>query len=441
MELRVLLVQAAARPCRARLPLPHTATASLVTVGLTVKVDGATHTGLAGGFAPPDGPQGSESLLAAVRAAGAAFSDHVGSTPFEIWREVHGALGGAAPQGSPEGPGQAFGVALVERALVDAACRAAGLSLREALRADILGFRPGTVHPELAGWEAASALPAEPPATLRVRHAVRSDTTLRTEPGPAATGDAPASLEDALERFGLSSLLLRLSGDPRADARRLFDVALLLAGRRLHEVTLDAGEQYPDLSELGRVLDALATTPEGEALLNRLLCVEDPLPRERAFDPALTAPFAAFPFPVVLCRAERGLADFPRALEHGYRGVSARSSRGVFRSLLHRGLCAAHGAFQLAGDDACVPLLPLHQDLALLTVLGCEHAERSGHVHFRGLDHLGELERAVALAHHSELYRRGPGGIFLRVERGELDVARLGAEPGFASAAAHAAEG
>ena len=88
-----------------------------------------------------------------------------------------------------------------------------------------------------------------------------------------------------------------------------------------------------------------------------------------------------------------------------------------------------------------MPLLPLHQDLALLAVLGCEHAERTGHVHFRGLDHAGELERAVALAHHPELYARGPGGVFLRIEEGQLDLARLGAEPGFASAAAHAAEG
>jgi hypothetical protein len=433
-------VEAGARACRARRHSRSAgpSAATQVAVRVLASIDGAAWVGLACDWGLP-GPGGAEAALSAARAAGAAFSDHVGCTPFAIWRDVHGALAGAGPEDGPERAARAFGVALVERALLDAACRAAAVSLRAALRADLFGFQPWTVHPELRGWDAAASLPAAPPARVRARHAVHLSDALRAADVPAAEridDGLPGSLEGWIERGGLTSFEIELGGDPRADARRLFDVAALLAGRPVEEVVLDARGAYADPAELARVLDALATTPDGEALCARLLCIKDPLPRARVLDPALTPQLRAFPLPVVLDAPEAG----GRGFEQGYLGLAARSAHGVFHTLLARGLCAARGGFQLFCDRAAVPLLPLHQDLALAAVLGCEHAERGGHRRFRGLEHLGELERAVALAHHPELYAAGGDGVFLHIEGGALDVSHVDSEPGFASAAAHAAE-
>jgi hypothetical protein len=187
------------------------------------------------------------------------------------------------------------------------------------------------------------------------------------------------------------------------------------------------------------VLDVLATSAPGARLLEHLAFVEQPLDRARSFDPALTAALKALSIPVILDEADHGIEAFPRALALGYAGVSAKNCKGVFRTLLNRGVCARRGGFQSAEDLTNLPLLPLHQDLATAALLGLPHAERNGHHYFRGLDHLTDAERAAALAHHPELYVERDDGAFLRIERGRLDLSALDASPGYASAAAHAA--
>ncbi|MEM7306668.1 MAG: enolase C-terminal domain-like protein [Planctomycetota bacterium] len=455
MQLRVRSFQLDVRPCRTRLPFRFGAAtvtaAPLLTARLVVDADGAEAVGLSGDFAMPkwfdknpekSAEESSEDLVQSAREAAAAYAGHAGGTAFGIWRDVYGARVGGTPEDAPDRLVRGFGVALFERALIDAACRAADASLLDALRGDALGFRPAEVHADLAGWELASELPAAQPAGVRLRHTVGGADPLRAEDiAPEARVDdgLPVALEEDIERYGLTSFKVKLIGDPRIDARRLLTLAEFFHGQDI-ELTLDANEQYDELEELARVLDVVGTTDEGHELLSRLMYVEQPLHRARSFEPALTAPLAALPVPVILDEADHGVEAFPRALELGYGGVSVKNCKGVFRALINRGICAMRGGFQSAEDLTNVPLLPLHQDLATLSLLGLEHAERNGHHYFRGLDHLTPPEREAALAHHPELYRSDEDGVFLRIEGGALALSSL-AGPGFASAAAHAALG
>jgi hypothetical protein len=455
MRLRVLRADVDVRPCFARLPFRFGAAtvtaAPLLTARVVCASDAGEVEGLAGDFAMPrwfdkdpskSPEESSNDLIASARHAAAAYRADAGGTAFELWRAAYARGPSAAPPGDRLVRG--FGVALFERALLDAACRAAGLSFRGALAADTFGFRPGEVLPELADWNLNDDLPA-PAASIRVRHTIGGADPLRADdvpPEKRVADGLPVALADDIARYGLESFKIKLSGDPRADARRLFDVADVLdefVGARLAEVTLDANERYADLAELGRVLDILATSEPGARLLAHVAFVEQPLDRARSFDPALTAALKALPVPAILDEADHGIEAFPRALALGYSGVSAKNCKGVFRTLLNRGVCARRGGFQSAEDLTNVPVLPLHQDLATVALLGLPHVERNGHHYFRGLDHLTAAERAAALAHHPELYAACDDGVFLRIERGRLDLSALDASPGYASAAAHAA--
>ncbi|MFB0985357.1 MAG: hypothetical protein QMB94_03605, partial [Phycisphaerales bacterium] len=61
-----------------------------------------------------------------------------------------------------------FGVAMLERAMIDAACRLAGLSFDEALRQNIFGFSASRLIPEVGDWSP-SSLPATA-TSMAVRH-------------------------------------------------------------------------------------------------------------------------------------------------------------------------------------------------------------------------------------------------------------------------------
>jgi len=218
--------------------------------------------------------------------------------------------------------------------------------------------------------------------------------------------------------------MVKGGGDPEADARRLDELAELLpalAGDACL-VTLDANEQYADLEALRRLLEL--TRP---AFVDRIAYVEQPFERGASFD----APVGGLGKDVIVDEADGTIDAFPRALALGYRGVSMKSCKGVFRALLNRGLCDLRpGTFQSAEDLTNLPVLSLQQDLALVAALGLSHVERNGHHYFRGLDHLPPGEARAALAAHPTLYEQGDDGIFLRIEGGMLDLSTLQA-PGY----------
>jgi len=464
MELRVLRADLDVRPCRTRLPFRFGATtvtaAPLLFARVVCASDAGEVEGLSGDWAMPrwfdkdpdkSPEESSNDLIASARHAAATVQAHPGGTAFELWRSTYESRVGPPKLGSGDRaapPGdrlvRGFGVALIERAILDAVCRAAGLSFRQAIAGDTFGFRPGDVLPELRGWDLAASLGA-PLERVRVRHTIGGVDPLRTTDVPAderVDDGLPVALEGDVERYGLTSFKIKLGGDPRADARRLFDVADALdrlVGANLDEVTLDANEQYADLAELGRVLDVVATGDAGAKLLAKLAFIEQPLDRARSFDASLTADLKALPFPVILDEADHGVEAFPHALDLGYGGVSVKNCKGVFRALINHGVCATRGGFQSAEDLTNVPVLPLHQDLATVALLGLLHVERNGHHYFRGLDHLTPEERRAVLAAHPELYEEREGGAFLRIEKGRLDLSAIDAAPGYASAAAHAA--
>ena len=354
---------------------------------------------------------------------------------FDLW---HRAYRRAVLERRGVGLVDGFGVALLERASMDAACRAAGLSFFDALREGLFGFRPEQIHPELAGFRLADTL-GPPLARITLRHTVGLADPLRTkEVGEELDprDGLPVSLEEDIRVNGLHCFKLKICGDPEADRARLVEIARVVGEAAIASprFTLDGNEQVEDLTQLIHLLRDLEKDPDGRRIVEGLLYIEQPLSRRNSLDPDATRELAALETwaPVIIDEADSSLEAFPSALERGYRGVSVKNCKGVFRALLHRGLCEArgNGAFQASEDLTNLPVLALQQDLATLCALGLEHSERNGHHYFRGLDHLPESEAEAAYREHPDLYRKDARGIGLRIDAGGLEVASL-QSPGY----------
>jgi len=380
--------------------------------------------------------QAAEDTVAAVRARPAA-------TLFETWWSVYGDLIGGLERDDPRRMVRGFGLALVERALMDAACRAAGVSFFEAWGRDLFGFRPGEVHAQLAGWDVAGALPAAPRTSVALRHTVGMLDPLRVEdvePQRRLDDGFPQALADDIDAYGLTWFKIKIGAGPERDAARLLELARFFAARgmvgaRAPRFTLDGNEQYETLDQLADLLRRVRREADGAAFLGGLQFIEQPLHRLATFDAGRNRAIdevVELGGPVILDEADSAVDSFPRALALGYAGISVKNCKGVFRAMLNRGLCTLHdGAFQSAEDLTNLPTTALQQDLCTVATLGLEHVERNGHHYFRGLDHVPPAAREAALAEHPDLYRRtADGGVALRIEHGQLGLASL-QRPGF----------
>lgn len=389
-----------------------------------------------------------DDLRASVDRAASAGVGGDPATVFDWWRRVYEACHVDGCVDPSRALVSGFGVALMERAVIDAACRMIGLSFAAALREDAFGFEPGSIWPELATWDHAADLGQPPADGLVVRHTVGMADPLR--PGDVAdrVGDGlPECLVEDIERYGLDTFKVKLCGRTEDDLARLLAFSEICAEHvegRLR-VTVDANEQFASIADLVKLFDRLSDREGGRRLLGALLLVEQPLKRQASFDPAATAAMARLRdyAPCIIDEADVDIASFDRALDCGYQGVSVKNCKGVFRALLNRGLVAARSddgdLFQSAEDLTNLPMVALQQDLCTQAILGLEHVERNGHHYFRGLTHLPDREVDHALRAHQDLYEVRDGLPQLRIEGGRVEIASLH-QPGYAHAGVVAME-
>ncbi len=450
MNVRLRDVAFAVTNCTTRLPFRFGINTMTWAPTLTARVELETDSGPAVGYSADllvpkwfeKNPQASlrddvEGLLSSARRAGVAAQHPTAESVFELWWRSYQTCVHKLPVDAPERLREGFGVALIERAVMDAACRAAGQSFFEALREDLFGFRPGALHSDLEGWSLAASLPSKPTERVALRHTVGlvDDLTEASLEGRARVDDGlPESLAADIETYGLTWFKLKLGGDPDADFERFLEFGQVLeaCGVENPRFTVDGNEQFTDLGELVSLLERIDRDALGRRVLRGLQYIEQPLPRGISLDAAAAsqlAPLAEIA-PVILDEADHGIEAFPRALKLGYGGISVKNCKGVFRALINRGLCERHGGFQSAEDLTTLGVLAVQQDLATVAALGLGHVERNGHHYFRGLDHLPPAEAQSALRAHGDLWNEHQGGATLRVEKGELALASLQA-PGF----------
>lgn len=353
----------------------------------------------------------------------------------ELWQAASARLLGPAPPVNLNALTLSFGGAFIERAMIDALLRLREKSLFDALSEELLGA------------ETARTLPKKPAEAILCRHTVGlGDPLIAAEiPESEALSDGlPQALEEDIEFYGLRAFKIKLCGDQGRDLERLSRLGVLIHQRcpRGYLVTLDGNEQYAGAQPLLTLFEELRRRPYGGDLLDAALYLEQPFSRDVALSPDVAPEVAELSkaLPLIIDESDDRLDSFERAAALGYRGVSHKSCKGIFKSLHNRALITRLNRvekrqdqtayFQTGEDLATTPVLPLQQDLAMLAALGVEHAERNGHHYFRGLDHLTPAEQASALERHRSLYEERQDSVFLKMLNGELQVATLQC-PGF----------
>src|SRR4029079_2787054 len=90
---------------------------------------------------------------------------------------------------------------------------------------------------------------------------------------------------------------------------------------------------------------------------------------------------------VIIDESDDSLDAFPRAKALGYQGVSSKTCKGIYKSLINRARCASWGGgYFMSGEGLTIQAgLALQQDLALVSLLGLEHVERNGHHYVNGM--------------------------------------------------------
>ena len=340
----------------------------------------------------------------------------------------------------PNGLVAGFGPSLVDRAVIDGLCRALERSFPRSLRENLFGFDLAEALGD-ASFDTAGFLRALRPAdSIHARHTVGlADATSEAEltPEERVEDGLPESLEAAIRAYGHRYFKLKLSGEIEADRERLRAVAGVLdALPEDYFVTLDGNEQFAEVEAISSLGEKIEADPALRRLRRGLLYFEQPLPRKRALE-CDVRPLARFA-PVIVDESDCDDDAYVRARGAGYTGISSKTCKGVYRSLLNRARCALWSRdpgvryFMCAEDLTTQPGLAVQQDLALASAIGCGHVERNGHHYVNGMVNATRREMDAFVAAHPDLYRRSESGLHLRIEAGRISLASLGCS-GFAS--------
>ncbi|MGV7214471.1 hypothetical protein [Bradyrhizobium sp. UFLA05-112] len=319
----------------------------------------------------------------------------------------------------------AYGPAEIDKAVLDALLRAAGTSFFDGMTENIAGV-DARLAPDLVRADIAKFLGERKPLLrVAVRHTVGLDDNIEGKGGVA----------DAQENRGARYFKLKLSGNPQDDAKRLARIGTEL-GTLGHgyKVSLDANEQYADLAALHALIDRLDRDAALRSIATRLLYIEQPMPRDITRQTPLGS-LAARSF--IIDEADDSYDAFPAARALGYRGISSKSCKGLYKSIINATRAAKWSAggekfFVTSEDLTCQAGLAVQQDLALGALIGITHAERNGHHYADGFGDAPAGEaRAFAVA-HPDLYADTGRGIRLSIHDGDLLTGSL-AIPGFAT--------
>ena len=393
-----------------------------------------------------------DDLLFGARQAARAWAEasRQPRSVFDLWRDGYAESLRAGDRRGLDHLTASHGSTLMERALIDAVGRARGRTYHQLLTdpANPLGLDLGAILPVLAGTPPSAAAAARPSASIAVRHTVGLADPIRDAHVPAGEvldDGLPQSLEAYLAVQGLRWLKVKVSGDNEADLERLTAIARLLddrPGAGGYAVSLDGNEQYTELDGFAGLLERIES--DLPAFHDAIAYVEQPLERSVALDPGQAAGIAAVAArkPLIIDESDGDLDSFQRASDLGYRGVSTKNCKGLFKALANAALARRLSReqrvpFLLTAEDLMnLPVVPLHQDLTHVAALGLDHAERNGHHYVRGLDHLSPPERERVLREHEGLYRPSAETGFLHVADGAIDVRSLQRCPGLGAGSA-----
>ena len=330
-----------------------------------------------------------------------------------------------------------FGTSLVERAVIDAFCKAEGTTFAESVHRNDFGIRLGAIQQELGTAEPRDLLTETPLRSLIARHTVGlTDPLTDADIAPAdrVEDGLPQSLEACVRAYGLTHFKIKLGGDAGRDLDRLTRIADVLERETggSYAFTLDGNENFKTVEPFRELWARLAEARPLAPFLTRLIFVEQPLHRDVALSAGVGAAFAAWPErpPILIDESDGTLSTARDALALGYVGTSHKNCKGVFKGLTnaclieHRRRQHPAGAYMISAEDLSnVGPVALQQDLAAVATFGIPHVERNGHHYFKGITMVPADVQSAVLAGHPDLFHRHAGGfVAMNVRAGRIDT-------------------
>jgi hypothetical protein len=324
-----------------------------------------------------------------------------------------------------------YGPALIDRAVLDALCRACDVSFYTAVQSNL---------PGLTGFEGiqlpAFAAGLTPAASIAARHTVGLvDPIVAADNQTPVNDGLPETLEEVVARYGQNYFKLKVGGDIAADLERLAAIASVLDRiKGPYYASLDGNEQYDDVEGVAELWAKMKGQPRLARMVESIIFIEQPIKRQNAF--AKSVEKLSAEKPVIIDESDDSLDAFPRAKALGYRGVSSKTCKGLYKSIINRARCEMWGdAYMMSGEDLTIQAgLAIQQDLALVSLLGLTHVERNGHHYVNGMASLSQEEQSAFLAAHPDLYERSHGAVRVAIRDGQLAIGSLDCK-GYASVA------
>lgn len=317
---------------------------------------------------------------------------------------------------------RSFGLAQIEKAVIDAVCRHLQISFAQATRTDLWGIASSGLCADVEQGRVALLLASlKPLPSIGLRHTVG----FSTESGAEKRAEL-IELRELVRNDEIRYLKIKLSGSTKADAQRVSEICALFSAS-LPSFSLDCNEQYSEWRDLGELCARLAEVPalRNGAFAQKCLYIEQPFARESAMEQQVPQDC---PVAVVIDESDDSDDAFVRASARGYRGVSSKACKGVLRSLANIVRCIDRNDGRqadvfVAPEDLCTqPGWALQQDLALAALTGSAHAEKNGHQYVVPFMGMPQEVSAKFLAEHSDLYTTGTQGPCVRVENGNLSL-------------------
>ena len=325
-----------------------------------------------------------------------------------------------------------YGRALVDRAALDALLKLNRTSVFAGMRGNIGGLAPHAIVPDLAGFDFPALLAGLRPARrIAARHTVGLVDPITAADQSARLADGlPETLEEVAATYGHTFWKLKVMGNVAQDVDRLCRIASVIDSMATYHVSLDGNEQYEDAEGATELWHAMQAEPRLARLCASVLYIEQPVKRARALETSMRA--LARERPVIIDESDGALDAFVTAKALGYTGVSSKSCKGFWRSLLNRARCEAWNAaddetdYFMSGEDlTTLAGVCVQQDLALVALLGLTHVERNGHHFIDGFAGRPKAEAVRFLEAHPSLYADTPRGPRLAIRAGQLDLRSL----------------
>lgn len=374
-----------------------------------------------------------EEMLAVIRHALETAVGIEGESVFACWRVLHAAQERWANERHIAPLLAHFGTSLVERALIDAFCRARKSSFSQVVRDNALKIDLGAIHSPLRGRTPADFLRPHPRRNVIARHTVGMADPLGERDIRERLSDClPQSLEKCTRVYGLRHFKIKVNGKLDTDVERLERVADVLrqSAPRDFRFTLDANEQFKSVSAF-REYWQIITRGLGD-FFSRLLFVEQPLHRDVALRAEVEKELKEWPErPAIVVDESDGTLDaVPTALRLGYAGASHKNCKGIIKGIANACLLK-HSLAILTGEDLCnIGPVALLQDLAVMATLGIESVERNGHHYHAGLSQFPKTIQQQVLEKHNDLYGETTDGWpAVRINNGLIELGSVNKAP------------